>query len=171
MKTMYIFSRICRQMLLWSVTSAFLFVAAGHSGFAHTQRHVFPFGQPGKAEDVNRDVAIVMKDISFDPASVTVKAGEIIRFHVKNQSNIDHDFTLGDEKTQVEHRKEMAEMAEMMGPGSEMHHDAEANAIMVKAGQEADLIWKFTRSGTLEFDCNIPGHYEGGMKGIITVTE
>jgi uncharacterized cupredoxin-like copper-binding protein len=28
-----------------------------------------------------------------------------------------------------------------------------------------ELIWRFTRAMTLEFACNVPGHYEAGMVG------
>ncbi len=31
-------------------------------------------------------------------------------------------------------------------------------------GKEAKVIWMFAKNDTLEFGCNIPGHYESGMK-------
>jgi uncharacterized cupredoxin-like copper-binding protein len=40
---------------------------------------------------------------------------------------------------------------------------------MVGPGQQRELIWKFTRAGNFEFDCNVPGHYEAGMRGVIEV--
>lgn len=126
----------------------------------------FSFGTPGKAAEATRTVTVVMKEMSFEPAAVTVKPGETIRFVVRNESDVDHDFTLGDTVTQTAHRREMAEMMEK---GGEMHHHDDANAVMVKAGTRAELVWKFTRPGSLEYDCNIPGHYEAGMKGTIRV--
>jgi uncharacterized cupredoxin-like copper-binding protein len=123
------------------------------------------FGEPGKAADVTRTVAIVMHGMSFAPASVQVKQGEVVRFVVRNDSAIDHDFTLGDAATQTEHRKEMAES---MQSGHAMHHH-DGNAVSVGAGKTQELIWDFTRPERVEFACNIPGHYEAGMKGTITV--
>lgn len=125
----------------------------------------FSFGEPGKSAKADRIVNITMGDMSFTPASIDVTAGETIRFIVVNKSEIEHDFTIGDVETQTVHRVEMAEaMAK-----DEMEHGDDPNAILVNAGQQRDLIWKFTRGGSFEFDCNIPGHYEAGMKGVITV--
>ncbi|MDR3518163.1 MAG: cupredoxin family protein [Azospirillaceae bacterium] len=127
----------------------------------------FRFGEPGKASKVTRTINIAMKDISFEPASLTIKTGETIRFVVTNVSEIDHDFTLGDVATQTAHRKEMAEMIEN---GGDMHH-SDPNAITVKAHESKVLIWKFSRAGNFEFDCNIPGHFESGMAGVIAVVD
>lgn len=125
----------------------------------------FRFGEPADAAKADRTVTITMRDLSFEPNALTVKAGETIRFVVTNKSEIDHDFTIGDVQTQTAHR---AEMAEAMQKG-EMGHGDDPNAMLVNAGQRRELIWKFTRAGRLEFDCNIPGHYEAGMRGVITV--
>lgn len=127
----------------------------------------FAFGEPGNPAKVTRTVKIAMKDITFEPASLQVAQGETIRFVVTNASEVDHDFTIGDIKAQKAHRKEMAEMMQM---GGDMHHGDDPNAISVKAGQTGELIWKFSRAGKLEFDCNIPGHFEAGMTGGIDVT-
>lgn len=130
---------------------------------ANTEK--FSFGEAGVSTAVDRTVNITMKDLSFEPAALHIKAGETIRFIVTNSSDIDHDFTVGDTKTQKAHRKEMAEMMQMEG-----HHGNDPNAVFVKAGEIRELIWKFTRNGLLEFDCNVPGHFESGMKGRIFVT-
>jgi uncharacterized cupredoxin-like copper-binding protein len=127
----------------------------------------FSFGEPGVLSKVGRVVAIVMRETSFEPNALDVKAGETIRFVVTNKSAIDHDFTLGDAATQSAHRKEMAEAVESGGA----HHHHEANAITVKASETRQLIWTFTKPGRVEFDCNVPGHFEAGMGGVILVKE
>jgi uncharacterized cupredoxin-like copper-binding protein len=33
----------------------------------------------------------------------------------------------------------------------------------------SDINWKFTKKGTFEFACLIPGHYQAGMHGLIMV--
>jgi uncharacterized cupredoxin-like copper-binding protein len=126
----------------------------------------FIFGEPGVPSEIDRVVAVTMHDMSFEPAVLEVKVGETIRFAVTNKSEADHDFTVGDPATQTAHRKEMADALEKTGA---MHHHHEPNAITVKAGESGDLVWKFTRAGRFEFDCNVPGHYEAGMKGVIRV--
>lgn len=144
--------------LCLAAAPAFASEGHGHGGAAH-----FTFGSPAKLSAATRTVAVSMGDMSFTPASLSVKAGEVVRFDVTNSSSVDHDFTLGDTGVQAAHRKEMAEMAGM-------HHGDDPNAVMVMAGQSRSLAWKFDKPGTVEFDCNVPGHYESGMAGTITVT-
>jgi uncharacterized cupredoxin-like copper-binding protein len=124
------------------------------------------FGEPGKPDRVDRALIVTMGDATFDPSSLQVGVGETIRFVVTNKSEIDHDFTIGDAKTQIAHRKEMAEAMEHSGT---MDHSDDPNAVLVKPGETRELLWKFTRLGRFEFDCNIPGHYEAGMTGVIEV--
>lgn len=134
---------------------------------AHMQSPAkFAFGGPGKAADVDRTIHITALDISYDVTSLKVKAGETVRFVITNKSEVDHDFTLGDSRTQAEHRSEMAEMGDM---ASGHAHQADANAVFVKAGETKTLIWRFGRPTKIEFGCNVPGHYEAGMKGVIDV--
>lgn len=54
------------------------------------------------------------------------------------------------------------------GQGHMNHmHGAESGSVLVEPGKSAEIIWKFTKPGKLEFACNIPGHYESGMMGPI----
>jgi uncharacterized cupredoxin-like copper-binding protein len=124
------------------------------------------FGEPGKPSQVNRVICIAMLEMSFEPRSLDVKIGEPVRFVVTNRSEADHDFTIGDAATRTVHRKEMLEAMER---GGEMHHGTDPNAISVEAGSKGEFIWKFTRVGRFEFDCNVPGHFAAGMKGVIAV--
>ena len=150
--------------LLFADSSAFAHDMGAMTDTRHGAAAVYAFGEPGKSAKVDRTIAITMRDLSFDPSSVAAKRGETIRFVVVNASPIDHDFTIGDAKTEAEHRGEMAEMIAMG-----MTHGDEANAIMLKPGQRKGLVWKFSKPGKLEFDCNIPGHAESGMRGTIDV--
>ena len=132
----------------------------------HPMSRTFSFGHPGSAASVERSIAIVMNDMSFSPNSIEVKAGETIKFVVTNKSDTDHELTLGDTPIQIAHRQEIRKMAET---GMVMHHHGDTNAISVEPGKTAELIWTFTKATTIEFDCNIPGHYEAGMKGTIVI--
>lgn len=137
---------------------------------AHQHQHEMGgFGHPASAKQAGRKIAITMNDLSFSPPTVTVKAGETVQFVVHNTSAADHDFTLGDKATQEAHRKEMAEA--MNGPEEKGHHHHHGgNALTVKAGKTAKLAWTFDKPGVVEYDCNVPGHYEAGMAGTVTVT-
>ena len=123
-------------------------------------------GAPGNASEITRTIAIVMGDASFAPDSIVVQQGEVIRFVVKNESAADHEFVLGDAAMHAAHR---AEMAKMIEAGHAMHHENDGAEIAVAAGETKELIWRFAAPATLEFACNIPGHYEAGMKGDIIV--
>jgi len=56
-----------------------------------------------------RDIAISTDDtLRFDPAEITVGAGEVVRFVLTNTGAATHDFLIGDLETQEEHGAEMA---------------------------------------------------------------
>ena len=127
---------------------------------------IFWFGAPGKAADVDRTIRVTANDISFEPPAIEVKAGETVRFLVTNASDVEHEFTLGDAETQEEHRAEMTQMADM---AAEHAHDRDPNAVFLKGGETSEILWRFAKSGQVEFACNVPGHYESGMKGTIAI--
>lgn len=124
----------------------------------------FAFGEPGDPADADRTVEIEANDsLKFDPDSVEVTAGETVTFVITNTGNLDHEFVLGDEAAQADME---AEMADMEG-GMEMHHDP--NAITLPAGETMELTWTFTTAGEVLFGCHVPGHYDAGMRGTVTV--
>ena len=49
-----------------------------------------------------------------------------------------------------------------------MEHD-EPYMAHVPPGQTGEIVWTFNRAGRFEFACLIAGHYQDGMKGVITV--
>jgi len=56
----------------------------------------------------------------------------------------------------------------MMKKHPGMEHD-EPYMAHVDPGKKGDIVWTFNRAGTFEFACLIPGHFEAGMVGRITV--
>ena len=58
--------------------------------------------------------------------------------------------------------------AEVMKKFPDMEHD-DPNAISVDPGKTAEILWRFTKAGTFEFACLIPGHREAGMRGSVIV--
>lgn len=45
----------------------------------------------------------------------------------------------------------------------------EPNMVSVAPGDKAEFIWQYSRAGTVDFACLVPGHYEAGMLGRLTV--
>lgn len=138
-----------------------------------------PIGKPGKASQVTRTITVEMSDIVFGPTSINVKAGETVRFILKNTGQIIHEFNIGTPDMHVAHQKEMMLMMQhgMLTPtgidvekmkmdmgGMTMKHN-DPNSVLVEPGKSRELIWTFGMAENLEFACNVPGHYAAGMVG------
>ncbi len=134
---------------------------------AHGDMRESAWGHAGKAKDVARTVSIQADEYQFSPQELTVKAGETIKFVIKNNGTLKHEFTVGDADEQMAHRQSMAGMSDMKHGGD--MHDMPANAVHVGPGETRELTWTFTRAGKLQFACNYPGHADLGMEGDITV--
>ena len=136
-------------------------LSAGQHAGGHDDHQAASYGVPGEAAQVNRTIEVRAHDMRYTPAAITVRRGETIKFVVKGTDNMPHEFVLGDAQSLKEH-------AEMMRRFPDMEHD-DPNMIKMAPGGSGTVIWKFTRAGTVEFACLIPGHYEAGMKGSIRV--
>lgn len=137
--------------------------APGHGGHgAHGGAHAGPTGQPGDPAKVTRTVEVVMDDtMRFTPATIEAKAGETIRFFLKNDGKVKHEMVIGT-------LDELREHAEMMRKMPDMQH-ADPNSATLSPGQRGGLVWQFTQAGTVDFACLVPGHFEAGMVGKVTV--
>lgn len=124
------------------------------------------FGAPGMAGNVTRTITVTLQDIAYDLKDLKVKDGETIRFIVVNKDDTDHEFTLGTTEMQAADRERMEKMMAMDMP---MEMEGEANAVSVPALETRELIWTFKGPGQIEFACNIPGHYDAGMKGDVMI--
>ncbi len=154
-------------------------LAAGSSGAGHG--HVMAFGQPGDPDKAARTVEVVLLDTEFSVPHIHVKDGETVRFVVRNDGELVHEFSIGTPGIHRSHQAEMTEMVErgmieaalvrdhaMDGAHMSMKHD-DPNSVLLEPGQSAELIWTFKKVDGLEFACNLPGHYQVGMVGSIEV--
>lgn len=135
--------------------------------FAHGDMNESAWGHRGQAKDVARTVTITADEYQFSPSTLTFKAGETVKFVIKNSGSHKHEFTVGDAAEQAAHRQSMAAMSDMKH--DEGTHEMPANSMHVAPGKTGELIWTFTRAGKLQFACNYPGHADLGMEGEITV--
>ncbi|ABA75591.1 MULTISPECIES: copper-resistant cuproprotein CopI [Pseudomonas] len=152
--------------------------------------HTYDFGQPAPAAKATRSIEVVMGDMSFDPKAIEIKAGETVRFVLVNKGQLLHEFNLGDATMHAKHQQEMLQMQQsgMLTPTGmkEMSHDMagmdhaamghgmkhdDPNSVLVEPGKTAELTWTFSKAVNLEFACNIPGHYQAGMVGKLTVSQ
>ncbi len=160
-------------------------MAAGQHGGGHAHGHAVNIGKPGHPSQAMRIIEIVLTENRFTPNRISIKQGETVRFVLRNTGEAVHEFNIGTALTHVAHRKEMETMVEngvlefdrinhhLMkmdddgGGRAKMHDDA--NAKLLEPGDSAEIVWTFSADAELEFACNVPGHYEAGMRGDIRI--
>jgi uncharacterized cupredoxin-like copper-binding protein len=125
-----------------------------------------PIGYPGEPVLIDRTIRVSMLDASdqamaFDLESIEIVKGETIRFVVMNEGSEPHEFVMASREEIATHRAQMRDADEML-------HET-GYATRVAPGSARTLVWKFANEGDFEFACLIPGHYEAGMHGRLTV--
>lgn len=156
-------------------------LAQGTHGHGHGAG-MAAIGTPGGMP--TRTVTIVMNDNYYEPESIPVRHGETLRFVIRNEGTLLHEFNIGTPAMHVAHQPHMQMMMDMeallpdrvnravidasKGTDHDMSHD-DPNAALVEPGQSKQLVWTFNTDATLEFACNIPGHYDSGMAGAFTI--
>ncbi|MEQ8354098.1 MAG: cupredoxin domain-containing protein [Kiloniellaceae bacterium] len=151
---------------------------------AHGHSDALPFGEVGLAAEADRTIEIAMKDNYFEPEALEIRAGETVRFVIRNGGEFLHEFNIGTSDLHRAHQNEMKAMMESgimtatgMNPDMpNMAHSAmdmsghahdDPNSVLVEPGTTRELVWKFAAATDLKFACNVPGHYESGMMGDI----
>lgn len=120
------------------------------------------FGQTGSPLHISKTINVTMSDqMRFHPGNITVKVGQTIKFIVKNDGETLHEMVIGSTEDLKKHAALMARFPNMEHSEPYMAHADE--------GQTAEIIWTFTKPGTFEYGCLVPGHYEAGMHGTVTV--
>lgn len=121
-----------------------------------------PFGREGNPAKATRTIRVDMTDaMRFTPASITVKRGETVKLVATNKGQVLHEMVLGT-------ADELQKHAEMMKKFPGMEHD-EPHMAHVKPGKSGEIVWQFSKAGDFQFACLIPGHFEAGMVGKVTV--
>ena len=120
------------------------------------------FGRTGDSRKAVRTVRVEMSDrMRFNPDTLEAKQGDTVRFVVRNSGKTMHEMVLGT-------MKELKDHAELMKKHPGMEHD-EPYMAHVGPGNTAEIVWQFTKAGEFYFGCLMPGHFEAGMVGKITV--
>lgn len=158
--------KMLQALFFGAALAAFFALPAAVAGGKHAGGHDSEWtkiGRPGDPKKAVRTVEIGAYDtMRFNHAQFTVKRGETVRIVLRNAGQLPHELVLGDEKSLREH-------AELMRKFPAMEH-ADPNQVSVAPGKTGELVWQFTKTGTVHFACLHPGHYEAGMIGKISVT-
>ena len=147
------------------IAAALLLTSAGlNAALAHDGKK-YSAGAPGNPKKPARTVAVILTDdngaMRYEPNRVEVKKGEQVRFVLENKGLLKHEFILASVQDNKKH-------GELMKKFPHMEHD-EPNSKSLEPGQKAEVLWQFSKAGTFEFACLIPGHYDAGMRGSATV--
>ena len=136
---------------------------AGPSGHSHDE--TFSAGNPGDPKKPARIVQVTMGEMDgkmmFMPAKLEMKRGEQVKFMLRNNGELAHEFVLANTAENLKH-------AEAMKKNPDMEHD-DPNGKRLAPRTTNEIVWKFTTAGEFEYGCLIPGHREAGMVGTIVV--
>ncbi|RUV68782.1 MAG: copper oxidase [Mesorhizobium sp.] len=157
---------IIAAAVLMAVSSGAALAGGTHAGGHGDKAATMAIGSPGEAGKAKRTVNISMSETDdgtmlFQPAVLKVKQGETVRLKFVNKGQVDHEFVMDVHEGIMEHKALMEKFPEM--------EHADPNSIRLAPGDRGEIVWTFANAGEFGFACLIPGHYDSGMKGDITV--
>jgi uncharacterized cupredoxin-like copper-binding protein len=152
-----------------ALTLAFAPLAFAHGdkaqapkGFDYSKAEQTPFGIAADPRKAKRTIRVDMSDaMRYTPSEIEVRRGAVVRFVPTNKGQVLHEMVLGT-------MDELRQHAELMKKHPGMEHEAPHMA-HVAPGKTGEIGWRFTHAGTFQFGCLIPGHFEAGMVGKVTV--
>mgnify|MGYP001342182974 CR=1 FL=1 len=142
--------------------------AVAHQGQTHAdkagavRKEQKDWGIAGDAKAARKTIEVKMTDaMRFTPEHIEVRQGETIRFVLRNDGKLMHEFVIGTQQ-------ELDAHAALMVKFPNMEHD-EPYMAHVAPGRVGRIVWTFNRAGDFGFACLIAGHYQAGMVGRIKV--
>lgn len=114
----------------------------------------------GPSNNAN-EITVSAADFAFDPAEITIPAGESVAITLQNEDVLEHDLQV--DGLTIERLDDGAM------PGGHAGGDASTLALHTTPDESATLTFRATQTGTFEFYCTITGHREEGMVGTLTV--
>ncbi len=109
-----------------------------------------------------RTVDVAMTEWGYSPANVAVRAGEVVRFRVRNEGRLPHEFMVmtGPGMTAIGYRQERADW-------NLLEHEAIFERSVVMPGDSFDMAVRIHKPGMWMFMCMFPYHMQLGMMGMI----
>jgi uncharacterized cupredoxin-like copper-binding protein len=145
-------------MKLWrrgavAVVVALVTVIAGYA--------VADSSRAGASTTLGPGLVTVTVDIhysKFSLSTVHVRKGTTVRFLVRNDDPIAHEFIVGDRQVHLRHQF-----------GTHPAHPPVPGEVSVGADDVGETFYRFDEEGRFEFACHLPGHYAFGMQGWVIV--
>jgi len=175
--------RVHRALLVYAIGLGIMVSASSWTAYQAFEKHPeWAAGGHGHGEDkpptaltVSRSIPIDMNDtMRFSPDQLTVNAGETIKFVIHNSGKLPHEMVLGSEDSLKVHAAEMKLAAKAKYGHTDSHdHGATPDvlALSVQPGDSKEWVIRFDKTQTLQMACLVPGHFEAGMKGQLSVQE
>jgi uncharacterized cupredoxin-like copper-binding protein len=150
---------------LVAIVAGTSFVDAAPRGSAVDSHYSYAAGQPVKGRWKSTPVAVVFSEqggkLVISPRQLKFKQGEVVKFSIRNDTAVKHEFVLGTETENLGH-------AESMKISSDLEHH-EINGRVMKPKTAAVLQWQFLNIGKFQFACLVPGHADKEMRGEVIV--
>jgi uncharacterized cupredoxin-like copper-binding protein len=122
--------------------------------------------QASASPPATRDIRVNINGLHFVPDHFEVRVGETIRFVVSNPTDQPHELFIGTEAEQLAHHREV-----MNQPPDQqvqlMQHTG--YGIYLTAYDSGQFIFHFSEVGEIVIGCHVPGHWEGGMRAMVSV--
>ncbi len=108
----------------------------------------------------DREITLSMSEWTFSPIDIKVKEGERIRFTVRNDGKLLHEFMFMTmpQMQAITYRAKRADW-------SLFEHEALYEKSLLLPGQEISFVATITKSGSWMFMCMLPYHMQMGMMG------
>lgn len=115
-----------------------------------------------------RTIELTMTDqMTFEPARLDVRRGEVVRFVVRNVSNEAHEAYIGTEEEQQLH----ATVHSGLGVGDQATTTHMGYGVHIPPFGNGELVVTFDQVYAYVIGCHYPGHYAAGMRAVIEVLE
>ena len=106
-------------------------------------------------------VTLTVRHSHFTPEHLVVRPGTLVRFVIRNDDPIGHEFIIGDDGVHRRHET-----------GTEPVHPPRPGEVSIPARATAETTFRFegtSGSGSVLYACHLPGHFRYGMSGTVDV--
>jgi uncharacterized cupredoxin-like copper-binding protein len=133
-------------------------LAVTGAGYALAGRAALGHRPSGALGPGDVTVQVDIEHSLFAPERLRVVEGTRVRFVVVNGDPLNHELIVGPPDVHARHAN-----------GTEAEHPSIPGEVSLGPNDTAITTFRFDRTGTFEFACHLPGHYEYGMHGEVEV--
>ena len=127
------------------------------------ENFAYVLGVPGEESAATQTVEIdAAGGFKFSPEKLQVETGDTVTFEVTNVDKMPHELVLGNKQYQELHETQMEAGC--------VYHDYSDFSVHVNPGDTLSFTWTFQKPGKILYACHLPGHYDKGMFGRLTVS-